>query len=60
MNGFWGQVIDLSGLDSYKIVYTQTSTVDPESYIRLNPLVGAGRFERPTPCAQGIGACSRM
>jgi hypothetical protein len=20
-------------------------------------MVGAGRFERPTPCAQGIGTC---
>jgi hypothetical protein len=23
----------------------------------MDLLVGAGRFERPTPCAQGIGAC---
>ena len=32
-----------------------TSRPDPALY-EFFSLVGAGRFERPTPCAQGIGA----
>jgi hypothetical protein len=38
---------------SYKIDYTGLSKVARNGRIYLILLVGAGRFERPTPCAQG-------
>jgi hypothetical protein len=38
---------------SYKIIYSGFLRVAGNASICLIPLVGAGRFERPTPCAQG-------
>ena len=44
---------DLDGNHSYKFIYSGffTDVLDGRKLLIL--LVGAGRFERPTPCAQG-------
>src|ERR1039457_2056153 len=44
---------DLEGNHSYKFIYSGffTDVLDGRKLLIL--LVGAGRFERPTPCAQG-------
>jgi hypothetical protein len=46
------------GIDSYNFVYSDSSRELWNARISLILLVGAGRFERPTPCAQGIGVAS--
>jgi hypothetical protein len=38
---------------SYKIIYSGFPAMPGIDRIPLKILVGAGRFERPTPCAQG-------
>jgi hypothetical protein len=48
-----GKVLNLGGLRSYKIDYSAKAQVASAAHIRLILLVGAGRFERPTPCAPG-------
>ena len=40
---------------SYRIIYSRFSCSYENVPISLIPLVGAGRFERPTPCAQDLG-----
>ena len=44
---------DLEGYHSYKFIYSGFFTDFLNSRKLLILLVGAGRFERPTPCAQG-------
>lgn len=44
---------DLKGNHSYKFIYSRVFAADPNGRNLLIPLVGAGRFELPTPCAQG-------
>jgi hypothetical protein len=41
---------------SYDIVYSGSRMGRTNARIGLISMVGAGRFELPTPCAQGIGA----
>src|ERR1019366_2947031 len=50
--GSIGQV-DLEGNHSYKFIYSRVFGADLGCCNLLILLVGAGRFERPTPCAQG-------
>ena len=47
-----GQV-DLEGNRSYSFIYSGFSRPSINDRKLLILLVGAGRFERPTPCAQG-------
>jgi hypothetical protein len=42
---------------SYKIIYSGIFEAARSGRIRLILLVGAGRFELRTPCAQGRGLC---
>ena len=42
-----------AGTGSYKIIYSGILEAARRGRNRLIPLVGAGRFELPTPCAQG-------
>ena len=42
-------------IDSYKIIYSGIPLRPKNIRVLLKTLVGAGRFERPTPCAQDIG-----
>ena len=44
---------DLEGNHSYKFIYSGFFADVLDGRKLLIPLVGAGRFERPTPCAQG-------
>ena len=44
---------DLEGNHSYKFIYSGFFTDVLNGRKLLISLVGAGRFERPTPCAQG-------
>jgi hypothetical protein len=44
---------DLRGVNSYKIIYSVLSGPILNTCKLLILMVGAGRFERPTPCAQG-------
>src|ERR1019366_2073490 len=44
---------DLGRNHSYKFIYSGVFAADPDGRNLLILLVGAGRFERPTPCAQG-------
>ena len=46
---------NLEECDSYRIDYRRFTYGYRTAHIRLILLVGAGRFERPTPCAQGMG-----
>ena len=43
----------LVGGNSYKFIYSGLFAVGLDDRKLLILLVGAGRFERPTPCAQG-------
>jgi len=60
MNGFRGKVTSNVRTDarwakqnhSYKIIYSGFCGHPGNARIGLILLVGAGRFERPTPCAQ--------
>src|ERR1019366_3821975 len=52
--GSIGQV-DLEGNHSYKFIYSRVFGADLGCCNLLILLVGAGRFARPTPCAQDIG-----
>jgi hypothetical protein len=56
-------VVGLGKRDVVEIVArasTRFNKLVPETTsISLIQLVGAGRFERPTPCAQGTGVCSK-
>jgi hypothetical protein len=45
--------VDLEELHSYIFIYSRFFGHPGYARISLNSLVGAGRFERPTPCAQG-------
>src|ERR1017187_10225600 len=45
--------VDLEGNHSYKFIYSGFSRTSSNGRKLLILLVGAGRFERPTPCAQG-------
>jgi hypothetical protein len=47
------QVVESVGPYSYKNDYSHFLRFQESGCISLIPLVGAGRFERPTPCAQG-------
>jgi hypothetical protein len=44
---------------SYKIDYSRVLRRSNKGRNSLKTLVGAGRFERPTPCAQGIRVGSK-
>jgi hypothetical protein len=46
-------LLNLEEINSYRIIYSKFWPVEDAGRIRLIRLVGAGRFERPTPCAQG-------
>ena len=56
----WGQssrgefrLLEFEENYSYKIIYSRFCGHPGNARISLISLVGAGRFERPTPCAQG-------
>jgi hypothetical protein len=49
-------MLKLEESNSYKIVYSGFGRSRKKDRMGLILLVGAGRFERPTPCAQDIGA----
>jgi len=46
-------LLKLEERHSYNFDYTSFLRVGENGCIYMIPLVGAGRFERPTPCAQG-------
>jgi hypothetical protein len=46
-------LLNLEERSSYKIDYSGFRYCSEIDCNLLIPLVGAGRFERPTPCAQG-------
>ncbi|MGA3028835.1 MAG: hypothetical protein ABSF98_29195 [Bryobacteraceae bacterium] len=46
-------LLKLEERQSYKDDYSRFLRAGENGCILLIPLVGAGRFERPTPCAQG-------
>ncbi len=46
------QILAASCCDPYKIIYSGSLEAAGNGRIWLIPLVGAGRFELPTPCAQ--------
>ena len=45
--------MNLEESNSYKFNYSRFRRSKNKNRIHLILLVGAGRFERPTPCAQG-------
>jgi hypothetical protein len=46
-------LLELEESYSYIFIYSRFFGHPGNAHIRLISLVGAGRFERPTPCAQG-------
>jgi hypothetical protein len=50
-----GDLLKLEEPTNYKSDYSAFYPGSARARMPLNWLVGAGRFERPTPCAQGIG-----
>jgi hypothetical protein len=47
--------LNLEESNSYKFIYSSFGHAHMNGRISLILLVGAGRFERPTPCAQDMG-----
>ena len=47
------RLLKLEESNNYKIIYSGVGRSRTNGRISLILLVGAGRFERPTPCAQG-------
>jgi hypothetical protein len=47
------QVVELERNHIYSFIYSLIFGTPSTAHISLILLVGAGRFERPTPCAQG-------
>ena len=46
-------LLNREAMSSYKIIYSGFPEGRKKRRKQLKTLVGAGRFERPTPCAQG-------